>query len=75
MSGRPGVFRFGVIGAGVAAEIHAAAMRTVPGVEVRAVADAVPARAPAGRYVLVGKAMDDPERGIGRHPRRDHGLR
>jgi UDP-N-acetyl-2-amino-2-deoxyglucuronate dehydrogenase len=45
-------FRFGLIGAGVAAEIHAAAMRTVPGVEVHAIADAVPerARALATRY-------------------------
>ncbi len=45
-------FRFGLIGAGVAAEIHVAAMRTVPGVEVQAVADAVPerARALATRY-------------------------
>jgi predicted dehydrogenase len=34
----------------VAAEIHGAAMRTVPGVEVRAVADAVPARALAERH-------------------------
>jgi UDP-N-acetyl-2-amino-2-deoxyglucuronate dehydrogenase len=42
-----GAFRFGVIGAGVAGEIHVAAMRTVPGVEVRAVADAVPGRARA----------------------------
>ena len=40
-------FRFGLIGAGVAAEIHVAAMRTVPGVEIRAVADAVPERARA----------------------------
>ena len=40
-------FRFGLIGAGVAAEIHIAAMRTVPGVEVHAIADAVPARARA----------------------------
>src|SRR5262249_7591447 len=40
-------FRFGLIGAGVAAEIHVAAMRTVPGVEVHAIADAVPARARA----------------------------
>jgi predicted dehydrogenase len=47
-----GPFRFGLIGAGVAAEIHVAAMRTVPGVEVRAVADAAPerARALAGRH-------------------------
>jgi predicted dehydrogenase len=45
-------FRFGLIGAGVAAEIHVAAMRTVPGVEVHAVADADPerARALATRY-------------------------
>jgi predicted dehydrogenase len=43
----PRPFRFGLIGAGVAAEIHVAAMRTVPGVEVRAVADALPARARA----------------------------
>ena len=39
-------FRFGLIGAGVAAEIHVAAMRSV-GVEVRAIADAVPERAQA----------------------------
>jgi UDP-N-acetyl-2-amino-2-deoxyglucuronate dehydrogenase len=45
-------FRFGLIGAGVAAEIHVAAMRTVPGVQVVAVADADPerARAFAGRH-------------------------
>jgi UDP-N-acetyl-2-amino-2-deoxyglucuronate dehydrogenase len=45
-------FRFGLIGAGVAADIHVTAMRTVPGVEVYAVADAVPerARALATRY-------------------------
>jgi predicted dehydrogenase len=41
----PQPFRFGLIGAGVAAEIHAAAMRRVPGVEVHAVADAVSERA------------------------------
>jgi len=41
----PRPFRFGLIGAGVAAEIHVAAMRTVPGVEVHAIADAVPERA------------------------------
>ena len=48
----PRPFRFGLIGAGVAAEIHVAAMRTVPGVEVHAVADVVPerARALAARY-------------------------
>ncbi|HEY7140799.1 MAG TPA: Gfo/Idh/MocA family oxidoreductase [Methylomirabilota bacterium] len=40
-------FRFGLIGAGVAAEIHVAAMRRVPGVEVAAVADAHPERARA----------------------------
>jgi UDP-N-acetyl-2-amino-2-deoxyglucuronate dehydrogenase len=40
-------FRFGLIGAGVAAEIHVAAIRTVPGVEVHAIADAVPERARA----------------------------
>jgi UDP-N-acetyl-2-amino-2-deoxyglucuronate dehydrogenase len=45
-------FRFGLIGAGVAAEIHVAAMRSVPGVEVHAIADAEPARARAlaGRH-------------------------
>jgi UDP-N-acetyl-2-amino-2-deoxyglucuronate dehydrogenase len=43
----PRPFRFGLIGAGVAAEIHVAAMRTVPGVEVHAIADAVPERARA----------------------------
>jgi UDP-N-acetyl-2-amino-2-deoxyglucuronate dehydrogenase len=45
-------FRFGLIGAGVAAEIHVAAMRTIPGVEVVAIADADPARAKAlaGRH-------------------------
>jgi predicted dehydrogenase len=48
----PRPFRFGLIGAGVAAEIHVAAMRTLPGVEVHAIADAVPerARALATRY-------------------------
>src|SRR6185503_13116206 len=40
-------FRFGLIGAGVAAEIHTAAMRTLPGVEVHAIADAAPERARA----------------------------
>ena len=40
-------FRFGLIGAGVAAEIHVAAMRMVAGVEVRAVADADSGRARA----------------------------
>jgi predicted dehydrogenase len=40
-------FRFGLIGAGVAAEIHVAAMRTLPDVEVHAIADAVPERARA----------------------------
>jgi predicted dehydrogenase len=40
-------FRFGLIGAGVAAEIHVGAMRTLPGVEVHAVADLVPERARA----------------------------
>jgi predicted dehydrogenase len=48
----PRPFRFGLIGAGVAAEIHVAAMRTLRGVEVHAIADAVPerARALAARY-------------------------
>jgi predicted dehydrogenase len=52
VTGAPRPFRFGLIGAGVAAEIHVAAMRTVPGVEVHAIADAVPerARALAARY-------------------------
>ena len=52
MTGAPRPFRFGLIGAGVAAEIHVTAMRTVPGVEVHAIADAVPerARALATRY-------------------------
>jgi UDP-N-acetyl-2-amino-2-deoxyglucuronate dehydrogenase len=45
VTGSPRPFRFGLIGAGVAAEIHVAAMRTVPGVEVHAVADVVPERA------------------------------
>ena len=51
---RPRPFRFGLIGAGVAAEIHIAAMRTVPGVEVYAIADVVPerARALAARYAI-----------------------
>jgi predicted dehydrogenase len=40
-------FRFGLIGAGVAGEIHAAAMQAVSGVEVVAVTDADPARARA----------------------------
>lgn len=40
-------FRFGLVGAGVAAEIHVAAMRSVSGVEVVAVADADLARAKA----------------------------
>ena len=40
-------FRFGLIGAGVAAEIHVAAMRTIAGVEVHAIADAAPERARA----------------------------
>jgi UDP-N-acetyl-2-amino-2-deoxyglucuronate dehydrogenase len=40
-------FRFGLIGAGVAGGIHAAAMRAVPGVQVVAVTDADPARARA----------------------------
>ena len=40
-------FRFGLIGAGVAAEIHVAAMRMVAGVEVSAVADAHSGRARA----------------------------
>jgi predicted dehydrogenase len=40
-------FRFGLIGAGVAAEIHITAMQTLPDVEVRAIADAVPERARA----------------------------
>ena len=46
------VFRFGLVGAGVAGEIHVGAMRLVPGVEVVAVADADHARAKAlaGRY-------------------------
>jgi predicted dehydrogenase len=45
-------FRFGLIGAGVAAEIHVAAMRSLPGVEVTAVADvkAERARLLASRY-------------------------
>jgi predicted dehydrogenase len=45
-------FRFGLIGAGVAPEIHVAAVRTLPGVEVAAVADADlhRARAFASRY-------------------------
>jgi predicted dehydrogenase len=39
-SGEPAVpFRFGLIGAGVAGEIHVAAMRSLPGVEVAAIAD------------------------------------
>jgi predicted dehydrogenase len=42
-----GPFRFGLIGAGVAAEIHVGAMRRLPGVEVRAIADLVPERARA----------------------------
>jgi predicted dehydrogenase len=42
-----GPFRFGLIGAGVAAEIHVGAMRTLPGVEVHAIADLVPERARA----------------------------
>jgi len=42
-----GTFRFGLVGAGVAAEIHVAAMRSIPGVEVAAVADADLARARA----------------------------
>lgn len=52
MSDAAKTFRFGLIGAGVAAEIHVAAMRTLAGVEVRAVADADPerARAFAGRH-------------------------
>ena len=52
MTGTPPPFRFGLIGAGVAAEIHVGAMRTVPGVEVRAIADVEPerARALAARY-------------------------
>ena len=52
VTGAPRPFRFGLIGAGVAAEIHVAAMRTVPGVEVHAIADVVPerARALATRY-------------------------
>ncbi len=54
VTGAPRPFRFGLIGAGVAAEIHIAAMRTVPGVEVCAIADAVPerARALAARYAI-----------------------
>ena len=47
VTGAPRPFRFGLIGAGVAAEIHIAAMRTVPGVEVFAIADVVPERARA----------------------------
>jgi UDP-N-acetyl-2-amino-2-deoxyglucuronate dehydrogenase len=47
VTGLPRPFRFGLIGAGVAAEIHLAAMRTVPGVEVHALADVLPARARA----------------------------
>jgi UDP-N-acetyl-2-amino-2-deoxyglucuronate dehydrogenase len=52
VTGAPRPFRFGLIGAGVAAEIHVAAMRTVPGVEVHAIADVVleRARALAARY-------------------------
>jgi predicted dehydrogenase len=52
--GGPRPFRFGLIGAGVAAEIHVAAMRTVPGVEVHAIADVAPerARALAARYAI-----------------------
>jgi UDP-N-acetyl-2-amino-2-deoxyglucuronate dehydrogenase len=52
VTGAPRPFRFGLIGAGVAAEIHVAAMRTVPGVEVHAIADIAPerARALATRY-------------------------
>ena len=54
VTGAPRPFRFGLIGAGVAAEIHVAAMRTVPGVEVFAIADVVPerARALAARYAI-----------------------
>jgi UDP-N-acetyl-2-amino-2-deoxyglucuronate dehydrogenase len=54
VTGAPRPFRFGLIGAGVAAEIHIAAMRTVPGVEVFAIADVVPerARAQAARYAI-----------------------
>jgi predicted dehydrogenase len=40
-------FRFGLIGAGVAAELHVPAMRAVPGVEVVAVADVDGERAQA----------------------------
>jgi len=40
-------FRFGLIGAGVAAEIHVAAMLSIPGVEVVAIADANAPRAKA----------------------------
>jgi predicted dehydrogenase len=52
VTGTPPPFRFGLIGAGVAAEIHVGAMRTVPGVEVRAIADVESerARALAARY-------------------------
>jgi UDP-N-acetyl-2-amino-2-deoxyglucuronate dehydrogenase len=54
VTGAPRPFRFGLIGAGVAAEIHIAAMRTVPGVEVFAIADVVPerTRALAARYAI-----------------------
>src|SRR5262249_46763507 len=53
-SAAPMPFRFGLVGAGVAADIHVRAMQTVPGVEVRAVADAVPerSRALATRYAI-----------------------
>ncbi len=40
-------FRFGLIGAGVAAEVHAPAMRLIPDVEVVSVTDLDPARARA----------------------------
>jgi UDP-N-acetyl-2-amino-2-deoxyglucuronate dehydrogenase len=52
VTGVAGPFRFGLIGAGVAAEIHVGAMRTLPGVQVHAIADLVPerARALAARY-------------------------
>ena len=40
-------FRFGLVGAGVAAELHVSAMRAVPGVEVAAVTDVDRGRAKA----------------------------
>jgi predicted dehydrogenase len=49
-------FRFGVIGAGGAAALHVPAMRTVPGIEVAAVADVDEGRAAAfaARYDIPG---------------------